>query len=97
MLVVMTPGMLDYAEQAGLENIKFHIACADSITKEANTTLTILLAAGGASLGYGMKLIEVGNHPFLLGGTIAMFARTAWKLSAEACFPSSRIRPSVGS
>ena len=66
--------MLEYAEKAGAENIKFHIECAEAIGKEANTTLTILLAASGTALGYTVKLFELGNHPYLVGGMVLMTA-----------------------
>jgi len=56
--------LLDYAESAGLENLRNHLVAADSLSKEANTTLTILLAGSAGSLAYAVKLFEAStlNH-----------------------------------
>ena len=62
----------EFAATAGQENIKFHLECAESIAKESNTTLTILFTGAGASLGYWMKLLEIGHHPDLSCGTAAV-------------------------
>ena len=47
--------LLDWVEKQALENLRFRIQDADNLTKESNTTLTILLAGMGASLAYGIK------------------------------------------
>ena len=42
--------LLDWVTEQASENLQFHIQCAEHIKKEANTTLTVLLAGvGGAS------------------------------------------------
>lgn len=64
--------VLDHAEKAGQENMKFHIDNGDCLAKDSNSTLTILLAGGGATLGYWMKLLEQGNHPHLVWGVGAL-------------------------
>ncbi|HEX5338937.1 MAG TPA: hypothetical protein VFW53_10920 [Gallionella sp.] len=52
--------LLDWTEKAALENLKFHLQNADNLAKEANTTLTVLLAALGAALAYTLKASDSG-------------------------------------
>lgn len=46
--------VLDWAEKAGIENMKDHVRNADIIQKQANTLLTILLSGAGAALYFGL-------------------------------------------
>jgi len=56
--------VLDWIEVAGIENMKGKHETADVLTREAATTLTVLLAGIGASLGYGgVQAIEQGAAP----------------------------------
>ncbi len=50
--------LIDWAEKAGLENIRFRLQITETLAKEAQTTLTILLAGMGGSLAYAMKGLE---------------------------------------
>lgn len=43
---------LDFAERAGAENMKFHLANADALLKESNSTLLLVVAAGTALLSF---------------------------------------------
>lgn len=45
---------LDWIERAALENIRGHLQSADTLAKEAATTLTILLAALSGAFGYSL-------------------------------------------
>ena len=50
--------LLDYAEKAGLENLRFRLANAETLAKEANTVLTILLAGMGGATALAAKGFE---------------------------------------
>lgn len=45
---------LDWIERAALENMRGHLQSADTLAKEATTTLTILLAALSGAFGYAL-------------------------------------------
>lgn len=49
---------LDWIENCGLENLRYHIQSTELLTKESNTTLNIFLAGAGAFLAYALKGIE---------------------------------------
>lgn len=54
--------LIDWAEAAGQESIRATIAEAEYLTKEAHTTLTLLVAGFGASLAYVVKAIEAKSN-----------------------------------
>jgi hypothetical protein len=51
--------VLDWAEKAGIENMKDHVNNADLILKQASTLLTLLLSGAGAALYFGMSHSEL--------------------------------------
>ncbi len=51
--------VLDWAEIAGIENMKDHVNNADMIQKQASTFLTLLLSGAGAALYFGMQHDEL--------------------------------------
>lgn len=51
-------GEYDWIEKAGIENLKGRVATADTLAKEAVTTLTVLLAGAGGSWAYAVKLLD---------------------------------------
>lgn len=53
--------LLDWVEKAGQENIKFRIANAEALAKEAAVMLTILLAGIGGAMTIASKYYEVGK------------------------------------
>lgn len=53
--------LIDWVEKAGLENLRFHLQSADNLTKESNTTLTILLTGAGGALAYALKSVEASS------------------------------------
>lgn len=69
--------LLDWVEKQALENLRFRIQDADNLTKESNTTLTILLAGMGASLAYGIKLLDANSESWIL---LAVFMFSAYLL-----------------
>ncbi len=50
--------LLDWVEKQALENIRFHIQTSEHLTKESNTTLTLLLAGIGGAVAYLTKLFD---------------------------------------
>ncbi|WP_429498962.1 hypothetical protein ACQUFY_08545 [Robbsia andropogonis] len=66
---------LDWIEKAGLENMKLHHACADTLSKEAATTLTLSLAGMGGGLAYAAKSLDQGHWTWFAVGAAAF---TAW-------------------
>lgn len=54
--------VLLWAEQAGAENMKFRVLNAEQLAKDANTTLTLLLAGVGGSLVFAAKALENQPH-----------------------------------
>lgn len=62
--------VLEYAEKSGLENLKFRLQNAETLAKEANTTLTMLLAGIGGSMAYAVKGFEQATPSVLAIGAI---------------------------
>lgn len=50
--------LLDWAEKAGMENLRFRLQNAETLAKEAASTLTIILAGMGGALAYAVKGFE---------------------------------------
>lgn len=47
--------LLDWADKSGLENIRFRLQNAETLARDAATTLTVLFAGMGAALAYAIK------------------------------------------
>lgn len=75
---------LDHAEQAGRINVRFTLECMEIIRREANTALSFLLAGGGASLAYAIKLFTEAHVSAIvfaiLGLSIYFFVLAAFIL-----------------
>ncbi|MCM2290347.1 MAG: hypothetical protein NDI67_15085 [Sulfuritalea sp.] len=67
--------LLDWVEKAGAENIKFRLQNAETLAKDASTTLTILLAGIGGSLAYAVKGFE---NPQIMPLTFGAAALSVW-------------------
>lgn len=63
--------LLDWVEKNALENLRFRLQNAESLAKDASSTLTLVLAAMGGTLAYGVKGLEDRMTP-LIGGTWAV-------------------------
>lgn len=61
--------LLDWVEQAALENLRGRRANADYLQKEGVTTLTIFLAGCGGGIAYSVKGFESGDLWLAFGGT----------------------------
>lgn len=65
----------EWAEKAGIENLRGRLATGDVLLAQANTLLSLLLVGIGGGLAYAVKLAEsVAGAPFAWG----MGAATAW-------------------
>ncbi len=71
--------LMDFAENAGNENIKFRLQNAEILAKEAASTLTILLAGMGGAMAYAVKGLEQQTPTALVMGSIAL---SAWLMLA---------------
>lgn len=54
----MDAPLLDYIEKEAKENAAFHLSNADSLIKESNALLNLLLAGAGGSLGLMITLAQ---------------------------------------
>lgn len=71
---------LDWIEKAGIENMKMHHSCADTLAKEAATTLTLSLAGMAGGLAYAAKAIDAHSWNWLSFGATIL---TLWLLGAS--------------
>jgi hypothetical protein len=63
--------LLDYAEKAGVENLKFRLQTFESLSKDANSTLTYLLAGIGGSAAFAANAIEKTSlSPITFGSAV---------------------------
>lgn len=66
--------VMDWAEARGLEYLKEHMTNVDTLKNDSSTLLTILIAAGGATLAYLLKAPEKHvSAEMMWGATILLF------------------------
>jgi hypothetical protein len=86
--------ILDWAEKAGAENMKFRLACADVLAKDAGTTLTILLAGVGGALAFAAKGLESPSlsAPMMVGAcTLSIWFMVLAAVLIHFCVKTSEI------
>jgi hypothetical protein len=66
---------LDWIEKQAAENLKFRLQICETLAKDANNLLTVLIAAIGAVVAYAINSVSDDNLNMLSIGAIAM---TAW-------------------
>jgi len=71
----------EWAEKAGIENLKHRLATGDVLLAQANTLLSILLVGIGGGLSYAMKLADSGA---VAAPTWGAAAATAWMVWVAA-------------
>lgn len=54
---------IDWAEKAGMENLKGRIASGDALLSHANQLLTILLTGMAGALAWGVRIFSPGAGP----------------------------------
>jgi hypothetical protein len=69
--------LIEWVEKQALENLRFRIQDAETIAKESNATLTILLAALGGGIAYCAKLVEADASREVLAGMISALSYVA--------------------
>lgn len=74
--------VLEWAEKAGLENLRFRLQNAETLAKEAATTLTVLLAGMAGSLTYAIKYADAGASSMPLA--VGAGALSAWLMALSA-------------
>jgi len=62
---------LDYIENETRATAAFHIAGAEVLQKEANTLVSLLLAAQGGGVGLGLSLVQREAPLWMLGALLA--------------------------
>ncbi|WP_454764416.1 hypothetical protein [Cupriavidus campinensis] len=77
--------LLEWSEKQALENLRFHIQTAEQLAKDANATLTLLLAGAGGLVAYLVKLLESKADTVWLAAVCA-FVITLSVLSATLIF-----------
>ena len=55
------PAMIEWVERQAHESLKARFATADILSREAQTTLTVLLAGVGGSAAYGATVLGLGQ------------------------------------
>ncbi len=54
----MNTELLDFAEKSGYENMRGHLAHAETLAKDAANMMTVVLAGTGGALAYAVKWFE---------------------------------------
>lgn len=75
--------LLEYAEKAGIENLKFRLGNAETLAKEANAVLTILLAGMGGAMALAARGFEQ-LHGLPGAVTVGAMFMAAWLMLAAA-------------
>lgn len=70
--------LIEWSEQAGLENLKSRLAALDHLGMQANSLLQLLLLGMGGALAYGVKVFEPGKVTPLVAGAFAVSLWLAW-------------------
>lgn len=76
--------LLDWAEKAGVENMRQQRTAADFMRKEGVTTLTILLAGATGALAYAVKGLD--QHTVWLAAGALTMSLYLYALSAATVF-----------
>jgi hypothetical protein len=83
---------LDFFEAEAKENAAFHIACAETLMREANTFLNLLLAGAGGALALMVTLAEKLAPTWQIFGTAATSAYL-FLLAGLLLLKCLRVRP----
>jgi hypothetical protein len=88
--------MIRGAHASGIENNNFHLANADALRSESNTTLTVLLAAGLGSLAYAADKLSIdkANAVAWGAGVVSMYLLLAAAVLVRQCLSARDIWPS---
>ena len=84
--------LLDFIEAEAKENAAFHLACTETLMREANTFLNLLLAGAGGGLALMVSLAEKSAPLWQSVGT-ASVSVYLFLLSVFLLFKCLRVRP----
>ncbi|MCP3666335.1 MAG: hypothetical protein GY696_28175 [Gammaproteobacteria bacterium] len=86
--------LLTYAENAGMDNLRFRLQNADALAKDAVTTLTVILAGMAGSLAFTVQ--RLGNEeltPLTIGAaTLAIWLMITGCLLVLKCMQTSELQ-----
>jgi hypothetical protein len=68
----------EWAEKAGVENLRARIATGDFLLTQANTLLTVLLVGIGASMASAVRIFEPGTVTATMAGSAACGLWLLW-------------------
>lgn len=77
----MNKEMLDWAERYGHENMSAHMRVTETLAREAQTTMTLLMTVIGAATAYVIRGLEAGALSSVGTG---VFATLCWLVLAAA-------------
>lgn len=69
---------VEWAERAGIENLKQRLENADHLREQANRLLQLLLVAMGGTLAYGARVFEPGQFTPVAAGSLAVALWLCW-------------------
>jgi hypothetical protein len=83
--------LLKWAEEAGLENLRFRLQNTETLAREATTTLTIVFAALGGVVAYAIKGLESSTvTPLTAGATVcSLWLMVVGFLLVHCCLKTS--------
>jgi hypothetical protein len=79
--------VLEWAEKAGAENIRFRLANAETLAKDASNLLTMTLAGMSVCLGFALSELKSGGFSVAVLGAAFLtvwLSGAAWLLLANA-------------
>lgn len=81
--------------QAGIRNIEFHLDNSETLSRDANTSLSILLTAGLGSLGYTAHLIETSapTEAWAATGAVTIHLLIICGMMVRHCLSADDIMP----
>jgi hypothetical protein len=81
--------------QTGLKNMEFHLGNSETLSRDANTSLSILLAAGLGALGYTANLIDKSapTEVWAATGAVAVHLLIICGMMVRHCLSADDIMP----
>lgn len=70
--------LIDWAENAALENLKARLAAIDHLSAQANSLLQLLVVGMGGALAFGVRVFDGGTVTPLVAGSFAVSLWLAW-------------------
>ena len=86
---------LDFIESEAKANAAFHVACCESLAREANTFLTLILTGAGATFWYALNLSAEESYDWQLYGisAVSLYLFIVAALTTGKCLWAREIYP----